>query len=152
MSTAKLRALFQAGRTYDEIAEANERSTGWRPTRGGVARKFERLGFPPRHASNTDLLPWLKTAGGPGIAREHNKSRLYYMLLAESKSRRGEELSDSDRVLVGLLNDLLFGRGRFLVIGYDRKVGFYLTDRTDDDDDIIRRPQERERVAEVVGG
>ena len=102
MTTAKLRALFQAGLTYDEIAEANERSENWRPTRAGVARKFERLGFPPRHASHTDLIPWR-------INPDHNKDRLRYMLQAESRKRQGVELSDSDRVLVSLLHDLLFG-------------------------------------------
>lgn len=141
MSTAKLRALFNAGLTYDEIAEANERSTGWRPTRSGVARKYERLGYPPRHASHTDLIPWR-------ISPEHNKSRIRYMLQAESRKRQGAELSESDRVLVGLLQDLLFGRGRFLVVGYDPKIGFYLTDRSDDDEDIIRAPVVRSEAKE----
>lgn len=134
MSTAKLRALFNAGLTYDEIAEVNERSEGWRPTRSGVVRKFERLGFPPRNASHSSLIPWR-------IAQEHNHARIYYMLQAESRKRQGLELSETDRVLVSMLHDLLFGRGRFLVVGYDRNIGFYLADRTDDDDDIIRRPE-----------
>ena len=139
MSTAKLRALFNAGLTYDEIAEANERSEGWRPTRAGVARKFERLGFPPRNSSHSDLIPWK-------IAPAHNHDRFRYMLQAESRKRQGGELSESDRVLVSMLHDLLFGRGRFLVVGYDRKIGFYLTDRTDADDDIVRRPLPRPRA------
>lgn len=134
MSTAKLRALWNSGLTYDEIADANERSTGWRPTRSGVARKLERLDFPPRNASHVDLIPWK-------IKPEHGKDRLRYMLAAESRKRQGADLSEPDRVLVSLLHDLLFGRGRFLVVGYDNKIGFYLTERTDDDDDIVRRPQ-----------
>jgi hypothetical protein len=66
-----------------------------------------------------------------------------HMLQAESRNRQlptGEELSDSDKVLVSLLHDLLFGRGTFLVVGYHPHIGFYLTDRDDDDEDIIRRP------------
>lgn len=142
MSTAKLRALFSAGLTYDEIAERNERVTGWRPTRAGVARKFERLGFPPRHASHHDLLPWR-------IAPEHAKDRLRYMLQAESRKRQGMELSESDKTLVSLLFDLLFGQrgGKMLVVGYDRKIGFYLTERTDEDEDIVRAPKAREDLA-----
>ena len=148
MSTAKLRALFSSGLTYEEIAEANERSTGWRPTRAGVAKKFERLGFPPRNAHHDDLIPWK-------IAPEHNKDRIRYMLQAEGRKRQGRELSDSDRVLVSLLHDLLFGRGRFLVVGYDREIGFYLVDRTDSDEDIVRAPKEdpksgRELTAESL--
>jgi hypothetical protein len=137
MSTAKLRSLFAAGLTYDEIAEANERSEGWRPTRAGVARKFERLGFPPRNASHADLIPWR-------IRPEHRKDRIGYMLQAESRKRQGLPLSESDLTLVSLLHDLLFGRGRFLVVGYDPKIGFYLADRSDEDEDIIRSPKARE--------
>lgn len=140
IDNAKLRALFNAGLTYDEIAEQNFHITGWRPGRPAVARKFERLGFPPRHASHPDLIPWRKSAGGPGIATEHEHDRMVYMLGAESKRRQGKELSKSDRTLVSVLHDLLFGRGRFLVVGYDRKIGFYLSDRTDNDDDIVRAP------------
>jgi hypothetical protein len=55
MPDGKLRALVRSRFTYDEIAEANGRETGWTPTRSGVLRKIERLGEPPRHASHTDL-------------------------------------------------------------------------------------------------
>jgi hypothetical protein len=145
IATAKLRALFNAGLTYEEIADANERATGWRPQRSGVAKKFERLGFPPRHASHVDLIPWK-------IAPEHTKDRFRYMLQAEGRKRQGAELSDSDRTLVSLLHDLLFGRGRFLVVGYDRKIGFYLSDRTDDDADIVRLPEKEAQASELGSG
>jgi len=134
MSMSKLRALFNAGLTYDEIAEANERSEGWRPTRSGVKRRLDALGFPPRRASHRDLLPWR-------IAPEHNHDRIRHMLQAESRKRQGLKLSKTDRVLVSLLHDLLFGRGSFFVVGYDRTIGFYLTDRLDSDIDIIRLPR-----------
>lgn len=133
MSTAKLRALFNSGLTYEEIAEANERSTGWKPTRAGVAKKFERLDFPARKLHHGDLLPWK-------LAEPHRKDRFRYMLEAEGRKRQGRDLSDSDLVLVSLLHDLLFGRGRFLVVGYDPSIGFYLTERLDSDSDIVRMP------------
>ena len=142
MATAKLRALFSAGLTYDEIAEANERSTGWRPTRSGVAKKFERLDFPPRHLSHVDLLPW-------DVRPEHNQARLRYMLQAESRKRQGVELSEPDLVLVSMLHDLLFGRGKLLVVGYHPEVGFFLVDREDDDADIIRAPKVREELVQI---
>lgn len=141
MSTAKLRALYNAERTYDEIAEANERATGWRPTRSGVARKLEKLDFPPRKYSHVDLVPWRP------LRPEHKDDRIRHMLQAESRRRQGAELSESDLVLVSLLDNLLFGRGRLMVVGYHPDVGFYLTDRTDEDDDVIRRPVERESPA-----
>lgn len=134
MATAKLRALFSAGLTYDEIAEANERSEGWKPTRSGVAKKLERMGFPPRHLSHIDLVPW-------DVRPEHNQERLRYMLQAESRKRQGAELSEPDLVLVSMLHDLLFGRGKLLVVGYHPDIGFYLADRSDEDADIIRAPR-----------
>lgn len=137
VSTGRLRGWFSMGLTYDEIAQANERATGWRPTRSGVAKKFERLGFPPRHASHVNLIPWR-------IKPEHNRSRVRHMLQAESRKRQGLPLSETDRVLVSNLHDILMGRGSDLVVGYHPNIGFYYADRDDDDEDIIRAPAARE--------
>jgi hypothetical protein len=133
MTEAKLRALWDSNRTYDQIAAANQRSQGWRPSRAAVKRKFERMGLPPRYARHHDLLPWR-------VRPEHNASRLRLMLQAESRNRQGLGLSPSDRSRVNVLNDLLFGRGAFLVVAYSPVVGFYLTERLEVDQDIIRQP------------
>jgi len=138
MTTTKLRALVNADRTYDEIAEANERSEGWRPSRSGVKRKLEALGFEPRKKSHVDLVPWRP------LRPEHADAELRHMLQAESRRRQlapGEQMSETDRKLVSLLNDLLFGRGRPKVVGYHPEVGFYLADREESDQDIIRHPR-----------
>jgi hypothetical protein len=142
MTETKLRALFARGLTYDEVAAVNERSEGWKPSRSAVKRKYEAMGMPPRRASHRDLLPWK-------IKPEHNQSRLRYMLQAESRARAGAELSDKDRILVGLLHDMLSGRGSLLVVGYDESLGFYLADRDDDDEDIIRRPAKAKAAAKA---
>lgn len=135
MSTAKLRALFAAGRTYDEIAEANFRSEGWRPSRSGVKRKYEAMGMPPRRPSNKELLPWQ-------VKTEHNSHLFRHMLSAESRNRRREKLTETDRKLISRMNELLFGRGTPLVIGYAAECpdGFFLALRRDEDTDIIRAP------------
>jgi hypothetical protein len=136
MPESKLRALFRAGLTYDEIAAVNERAEGWKPSRAAVKRKYEALGEPPRHIRHTDLLPWK-------MRQEHDTDLMRHMLGAESRSRNlkpGETLSDTDRKLVSLLHEKLFGRGKLMVVGYHPDVGFYLTERKDSDDDIIRRP------------
>lgn len=132
MTTAKLRALFNAGLTYDEIAEANERSEGWRPNRATVKRKYEAMGMPPRKASHRDLIPWT------GLEPEHKDSVLRHMLQAESRYRQGKKLSDTDRKLTSRLHELLFGRGTLMVVGYDPRIGFYTAPREDSDEDIIR--------------
>lgn len=135
MTSAKIRALFNAGLTYDEIAEINERSEGWKPSRSGVKLKLDSLGM-SRRMSHRDLIPWK-------IAPEHNNSELRHMLQAESRSRQGADLSDTDRKLTSRLHELLFGRGKLMVVGYHPEAGFYLAERTDDDEDIIRQPPPR---------
>lgn len=127
----RLRSLAEAGRTYDEIATLNESETGWRPTRGTVSRKLERLGVKPRNLTHTDLVPW-------AIQPDHQDARLRYMLRAESRARAGHKLSDTDRKARDLLTDLLAGRGTPLVVGYHPEVGFYLTEKLASDKDIIR--------------
>jgi hypothetical protein len=131
MTATKLRALFAAGLTYDEIAAVNERSEGWRPSRSGVKKKYEAMGMPPRRESHRDLLPW-------HIQPEHNGSLIRHMLQAESRARKHMALSDSDRNLTSRLHELLFGRGTLMVVTYHPEVGFAFVLRDDEDEDIIR--------------
>ena len=131
MDTRKLRALAAAGWLYEEIAEENERVTGWKPNRATVSRRLAALGIERRHGNRRDLVPW-------DVRPEHNSSRFRGMLQAESRHRAGQSMSKTDTKLRSMLKDILFGRGIPLVIGYDPEIGFYLTDRTEQDTDIIR--------------
>lgn len=144
MTTAKLRALFSAGRTYDEIAEANERSEGWRPSRAAVKRKYEAMGMPPRRSSHKDLLPWKLRA-------EHSDSLVRHMLQAESRARQHKPLSETDRKLTARLNEILFGRGTLMVVTYHPEVGFAFVLREDTDDDIVRVGVQRQARDVAVG-
>ena len=134
MTSAKLRALFSAGLTYDEIAEVNERSEGWQPSRSAVLRKYQEMGMPPRRAIHHDLLPWR-------VAQEHSDSLIRHMLGAEARSRQGKALSPTDRKLTGRLHEMLFGRGTLMVVDYHPETGFSLVLRDDGDADIIRSPR-----------
>jgi hypothetical protein len=131
MTSAKLRALFASGLTYDEIAEVNERSEGWKPSRAAVLRKYEAMGMPPRRASHRDLLPWK-------LRPEHADSVVRHMLQAESRARQHKPLSETDRKLVARLHELLFGRGTLMVVTYHPEVGFAFVMREDSDEDIVR--------------
>lgn len=139
MADAKLRALFNSDLTYDEIAEVNERAEGWRPSRAAVMHKLEKVinpeTLPLRRTPSRNLIPWK-------ISAEHNQDRLRYMLQAEARRRAGKTLTSSDQNLTSMLHDLLFGRGKLMVVGYHPEVGFYLTERTDGDTDIIRSPRQ----------
>lgn len=137
MSTAKLRNLFNDGLTFDEIAEQNERSEGWRPSRSGVKRKYDALGMPPRRPSNKDTIPWQ-------VRSEHNGHLFRHMLSAEARRRRGVSVSGTDRKLLGRMHDLLYGRGTLMVIDYDACLseGFSLALRRDEDTDVFRAPKD----------
>lgn len=138
----KLRALVNSGRTYDEIAQivfATEPGWDKPPSRSGVKKKLDALGFPPRNKSHRDLIPWK-------IKPEHQTAELRHMLEAESRRRQlkpGEQLNEVDRSLVRGLEAYLWGRGRQkpMVVAYHPDVGFGLVPREDDDEDIIRQPK-----------
>jgi hypothetical protein len=145
MRESKIVSLFRAGRTLEEIAEANERSEGWKPSRSAVSRKLERMGLegPPR-ASHADLLPWK-------IAPRHNSDMFRRMLQAESRWRQGFTLSKNEEDARSLLNNFLWGRGAPLVVSYNRDIGFYLVRRVDADADIIRRPNLDDELSNQLG-
>lgn len=138
MTSAKLRALYRAGRTYDEIAEANFRSEGWKPSRSAVLRKLQSIDLPPRNADHTDLIPWQ-------VRPEHNASLIRHMLQSESRRRKGIKLNETDKKLIRRLDEVLFGRGTLMVVTYHPETGFAFVMREDEDDDIIRKP-EREQL------
>lgn len=139
MRADKLQTLADAGLDLAEIAAANERIHGWRPSTSAVSRKLRDLDIAPRRMTQHDLVPW-------SIRPEHRKQRLRYMLQAESRRAAGREISDNDRRLISLLHDLLFGRGTFLVVTYHPAVGFCLID-WQAGDNIIRRPAHVEAVS-----
>jgi len=139
----KLRALVNSGRTYDEIAQiVFETEPGWDkpPSRSGVKKKLDALGFPPRNKSHRTLLPWK-------VRPEHQSAELRHMLEAESRRRQlapGEQLSEADRSLIRGLESYLWGRGgrqTAMVVSYHPEVGFSLVQREDYDEDIIRDPR-----------
>jgi hypothetical protein len=136
MTSTKFRALWNAGLTLDELAEANDRSENWKPTRSAVRKHADALELGRRRASHKELLPWK-------VQAEHNDDLLRHMLQAESRKRHGKELSETDLSLVSRLHELLFGRGKLMVVSYHPEVGFGLVMREDWDDDIIRRPRAR---------
>lgn len=134
-----LRFYFNAGLTFDEVADAVFRynKEAWRPARSAVSRKYQLMGMPPRRSSHSDLLPWK-------IRPEHNNDELRHMLQAEGRARilkEGETLSVPDRSLTERLHNLLFGRGQPMVVTYHPEVGFGLVIRQDYDDDIVRMPR-----------
>lgn len=131
----KLRMAFADGLTYDEIAVMNERAEGWRPHRSVVKRKYEALGMPARHQSHTDLIP-------RGLVKPEHRDHIFrHMLEAESKQRKGKDLTAYDRKMLDRMHDLLYGRGQLMVIGYHPDIGWYTATREEGDEDIFRRPR-----------
>jgi len=127
----KLRALYRAGYTYDEIAEVIEINTGWKPSRAAVGRKREELGEPPRRLSHVTLIPW-------HVLPRHHDDRFRHMLTSESRRRTGISLSRPERAETEMLRNILFGRGVMFVVCYRTDIGFHLAERYQTDTDIVR--------------
>lgn len=147
MPANKLRALAAARLTLQEIAEANERSEGWKPSRSAVSVKLREIGFEPRHFTHRDLIPWR-------VKPVHRDSLIRHMLGAESRARAGGELSETDRKLTARLHELLFGRGTLMVVTYHpgTRSGFSLVLREDSDDDIVRVDDSPKGEGETLAG
>jgi hypothetical protein len=64
----------------------------------------------------------------------------------EAREQQGEPLSDAYRKWSNRLTCVLDGGGTPMVVGYDRRIGLYLTNRIDSDADIIRAPVEVEAI------
>jgi hypothetical protein len=112
----------------DRIAEIPGFS---RPQRQTVARWLKDLGITHGYGKGTDLIPWT-------VATEHHDSRWRRILQAEAKCRESgpRSLSGPEERMVGQLRKV---HAMGLVVCYDRARGFYLADRTPEDDDVVRR-------------
>jgi hypothetical protein len=128
LPAATLRALFDAGIEYDQIAMLNEAVTNWQPNRSTVLLKRRAMGYDDRNTRRDDLLPWRVTV-------QDNAHRFWMMLAAESKRRAGEELSREDQSFVRSLDRLV---GTDKVITYSPGSGWALANRLPSDEDIIR--------------
>ena len=130
---AMLLSMREAGKTLDEIAQANYAATGFRPDRANLLTRLSRLGAEATYGSHRALLPW-------DIAPEHNRSRWRRMLQAKSKQLAGADLTEVEMRAVNLLDFLLNPkRGRCLVVTYHRDIGFCLVD-AEPGEEIIRHP------------
>lgn len=134
MDEQRLVRFWNMGLTYDDIARANFEATGWRPGREVVARKFQRMGLPPRQTTHhRDLIPWR-------IRQVHRHDPVYYALQAVSRERQGFEIAERDTYRARWLLDLCTHRGTPMVVDYLPDKGFIFLLATDDDTDIVRFP------------
>ena len=117
MSDTKLKALAgMPGWNLETIADENYRDTGWRPNASAVSRRLAKLGLELRHSSRSDMVPWKR------ILPRYRSHRYRAMLQAESRRRAGDKPSRTDKKLLSMLYDLLFGRGTPLVIGHNEPI------------------------------
>lgn len=147
LADAAIRDMALKGASLEEIALANETYSGWKPTRGTISKKLSDLGLPPRYGTRKDLLPreW-------HVRPEDMAHRYRFWLSAESKRRAGDRLTAADQRALDLMFNVLTGRGVDLVIGYHQEIGWYLTDRTDEDNDIIRSPLDDDDDCDLAAG
>lgn len=131
----ELRRYLERGLTQQQIADEWEKDSGYRVSRSTIGMAIARYGLEssrPR-LRYEDLLPW-------HVAQQHLMAYDARMLRYEGRRRAGLEV-DSDTItrLEGWIRDL---RSRDAVVHYDPDTaeGFYWVKRSEEDDDLIRRP------------
>lgn len=128
-----IRQLYDLGWSNEDIAHANEETTGWHPSPAAMSRKLQRLGLPKRRASHRHLIPW-------HINPAHAHNQIYYGLMAISRENQKMPLSPQDVFRAKYLRDLLTRRGAPRVVNYDYDAGWSIVPARKTDKDIIRRP------------
>lgn len=132
----ELRRYLDKGLTQAQIVEAWEKDSGVRIARSTVGMAIERHGLKSSHPTPRyeDMLPWR-------VSGEHIMANDARMLRLEGRRRRGGALNEKDKRLLTNWREALDEAGA--VVTYDPATldGFYWVGRTEDDDDIIRRPK-----------
>lgn len=131
----QMRRYLDAGLSQAGIAEQYEKDTGIRVTRSAIGMAIKRYDLEssrprPRYM---EMLPWR-------VAEQHRMANDARMLRLEGRRREGGVLTDKElRLLEGWLEAL---EEKNAVITYNprTKRGFWWVDRTESDDDVIRRP------------
>ena len=131
----ELRRYLEKGLTQAQIAEAWEEDSGIRVSRSTIAMAMNRYGLdsPRPRPRYDDLLPWT-------VVDEHRMANDARMLRLEGRRRKGGKLTEKDKRILAQWKDALAEAGA--VIMYDARTpeGFWWVQRTEGDDDLIRRP------------
>ena len=133
--------------THQDIADEAYRRTGERVTRNAVTMALRRAGITGTVRRYTDLIPWR-------VRTIHEHS--YHLAMLRFEARRRRELGltkEQERRLDGWLGRLASAsavapEGWVVFYKPDSPDGFYLVPREDEDEDIIRQPDEEATAAE----
>lgn len=136
----ELLRMVRAGLTQQEIADETFRRTGQRVTRAAVSAALARAGAPPMRNRYPELLPWR-------VKIQHDAHYALRMLRAEARQRRGEELPHAETSRLETWKETL--RRNQVVVHYDPDApgGFFYVKARRGDTDLIRVPEEPQRVS-----
>lgn len=131
----QMRSYLKAGLSQKQIVEQYEKDTGIKVSRSAIAMAISRYGLKSSRPRERymDMIPW-------DVAMEHQHLPEVRLLRFEARRRRGLDVSDTD--MTWLNNWLIELDDKNAVVTYDARTdqGFWLVPRTEDDDDIVRRP------------
>lgn len=132
----QLRRYLDQGLTQKQIVEQYESDTGIKCSRSAIAMAISRYGLTSARPRDRymDMLPWK-------LAAEHQYLPEARLLRFEARRRRGLDLTERERKWLTTWLKMLDDKQA--VVTYDPRTteGFFLIPRTEDDDDIIRRPK-----------
>lgn len=137
---AKLEQYIREGLTQQQMADRWSEEGNVSITRSTIAMAMSRYGLKSARPRDryTDMIPWT-------LRTEHTMAAETRLLRLEARRRRGDDISERDRVwLSNWLTEL--DKDQKVLIYDDRTPrGWWYLPRTDEDDDIIRRPETAEK-------
>lgn len=133
----QMRRYLELGLTQQQIVEQYEKDTGIRCGRSAIGMAISRYGLSSSRPRDRymDMIPWK-------LEPEHQQHPDARLLRLEGRRRRGRDISERD--LTWLTNWLTSLEEQNAVIIYRPETveGFWFVPRTEEDDDIIRRPDD----------
>lgn len=131
----QMRRYLDEGLTQAQIVERWEKDSGLKASRSAIGMAISRYGLKSSRPRERymDMIPWK-------LEPEHMNVPEARLLRLEGRVRRGKDLTPTElRWLRGWRNELE-EKGAVIVYRPETEQGFWWVPRTDEDDDIVRRP------------
>jgi hypothetical protein len=132
----QMRRYLDKGLTQSQIVEQWEKDSGTRASRSAIGMAISRYGMKSSRPRERymDMIPWK-------LNPEHMHHPEARLLRLEGRVRRGLGLTDSELTWLRNWRRELDDKNAVIVYRPETDQGFWWVDRTDEDDDIIRRPK-----------
>lgn len=132
----QMRRYLDAGLNSTQIAEQYEQDTGIKVSPSTIRMAISRFGLKSARPLDryTNMIPW-------ELNPEHRMHADARLLRLEGRRRQGKDISDRDLTWLSGWLTKLDEEQAVIVYRPETPEGFWWVKRTDEDDDIVRRPK-----------